>query len=97
MRQVSEPTNDMSESKKNSGGGVGFVGLLTIVFITLKLCHVIDWSWWLVLLPILICVGIVASILIFFAIGYWITKPRTPQEKVVAACYELSERIRRER
>lgn len=33
-------------------GGIGFFGLLAIVFITLKLCGVIDWSWWLVLAPI---------------------------------------------
>ncbi len=36
-------------SKKNNGTpakGIGFCGLLTIVFITLKLLNVIDWSWW---------------------------------------------------
>lgn len=27
------------------------LNLLTIVFITLKLCNIIDWSWWLVMLP----------------------------------------------
>lgn len=27
--------------KSSGGGGIGFVGLLTIVFITLKLTHVI--------------------------------------------------------
>ena len=32
--------------------GTGFCGLLGIAFIVLKLCGVIDWSWWLVLLPI---------------------------------------------
>lgn len=37
-------------SKKS--GGVGFLGLLTILFIGLKLGGVIDWSWWLVLLPL---------------------------------------------
>ena len=26
-------------------GGIGFCGLLTIVFIMLKLTGVIDWSW----------------------------------------------------
>ena len=26
--------------------------LLSILFITLKLTHVINWSWWLVLLPL---------------------------------------------
>jgi len=26
-------------------------GVLGIVFVVLKLCHIITWSWWLVLLP----------------------------------------------
>ena len=53
-------------------GGIGFLGLLTIAFIVLKLCAVIDWSWWWVLAPLwgpfaiaagIICVcGIVALI-----------------------------------
>ena len=34
-----------------SFGGVGFTGLLTIVFITLKLLGVINWSWLWVLSP----------------------------------------------
>jgi ABC-type antimicrobial peptide transport system permease subunit len=45
----------MSTSTSNSsstGGGIGFAGLLTIVFIVLKLTHVIDWSWWWVLSPL---------------------------------------------
>lgn len=29
-----------------------FLDLLAIVFIVLKLTHVIDWSWWVVLAPI---------------------------------------------
>lgn len=28
------------------------LSLLGVVFITLKLCNVITWSWWLVLLPL---------------------------------------------
>jgi hypothetical protein len=35
-----------------SGAGVGFFGLLTIVFIALKLTEYINWSWWWVLSPI---------------------------------------------
>jgi len=31
--------------------GIGFFGLLTILFITLKLCGVIKWSWIWVLAP----------------------------------------------
>lgn len=44
-------------------GGVGFVGLLQLVFIVLKLCNVITWSWWAVLLPTIISVGLVVVIL----------------------------------
>ena len=32
--------------------------LLTILFISLKLGNVIDWSWWLVLAPILATIGL---------------------------------------
>lgn len=41
----------MSDSKSSSGG-VGFFGLLTIAFVVLKLCKVIDWSWWWVTCPL---------------------------------------------
>lgn len=45
---------------------VGFLGLLTLIFITLKLCGVIAWSWWLVLLPLYF---VVALILFFFLVA----------------------------
>lgn len=41
----------MSSSSSNSGG-IGFFGFLTLIFITLKLTHVITWSWWWVLAPL---------------------------------------------
>lgn len=34
------------------GDGISFLSLLGIAFIVLKLTNVIDWSWWLVLLPL---------------------------------------------
>ena len=37
---------------ENNGVSIGFVGILQIVFIVLKLCNVIDWSWFWVLSPI---------------------------------------------
>lgn len=43
---------------------VGFVGLLTLAFIVLKLCGVITWSWWWVLSPLLISTGITLVIII---------------------------------
>lgn len=39
-------------SASSSSGGIGFTGLLTILFIGLKLGGVISWSWWWVLSPI---------------------------------------------
>jgi hypothetical protein len=44
-------------------GGIGFVGLLTIVFIVLKLTGVIAWSWWWVLAPVWISAGLTAILL----------------------------------
>lgn len=40
----------MSDSNSSSGG-VSVVGLLGVLFVTLKLTGVIDWSWWWVTLP----------------------------------------------
>ena len=34
--------------------GLGFAGALQIAFIVLRLCNVIDWNWWLVMLPAII-------------------------------------------
>lgn len=42
---------------------VGFLGMLALLFITLKLTGYITWSWWLVLLPIYI--GVLAFIGVF--------------------------------
>lgn len=43
----------MSNDKKgtNTRFAITTLNLLTIIFITLKLCDVIDWSWWWVLAP----------------------------------------------
>ena len=39
-------------NNKQASSGIGFTGLLTIVFIVLKLCGIITWSWWWVLSPL---------------------------------------------
>lgn len=59
-----------TKSSNNSSGGIGFVGLLTIVFITLKLTGYITWSWVWVLSPIWIM-----SIVLFLILGilFWIS------------------------
>lgn len=39
-----------------------FIPILTLIFITLKLTNYLSWSWWWVLSPIWIPLGIVAVI-----------------------------------
>ena len=58
----------MNEPSSSSGGGIGFLGLLQIVFITLKLLKVIAWSWWLVMLPTLIPIAFVAGYLLLVVV-----------------------------
>lgn len=36
---------------------MSLAGVLTVIFIVLKLVGVISWSWWLVLLPMIIVIG----------------------------------------
>lgn len=56
-------------NNNNNSGGIGFCGLLTIVFIVLKLINVITWSWVWVLAPL----WIPFSLLILFLIIVFIT------------------------
>ena len=60
-----DKNNDM-KSSTSTAGGVGFCGLLTIVFIVLKLTGVIDWSWLWVLAPIWIPTAIAVIVLLIF-------------------------------
>lgn len=48
--------------------GIGFLGLLAIAFIVLKLCGVISWAWWVVLMPIWLPVVIAVLLLIAYVV-----------------------------
>ena len=54
----------MATNNVTNTGGSGFFGLLTIVFITLKLTGYITWSWWWVLAPMWMPLAILLPILI---------------------------------
>ena len=61
---------DNNSKNTTVSSGIGFTGLLTIVFIVLKLLNILDWSWWWVLAPLWLPVGIILIIaLIFIIIG----------------------------
>jgi len=53
----------LKKSSSSSSSGIGFFGLLTVLFIGLKLTGFIDWSWGWVLSPILIPIGIILGLL----------------------------------
>ena len=59
----------MSSSSSSSSGGISFTGALTVLFIGLKLTHVISWSWWWVLSPIWISFLIAVAFLILLLIA----------------------------
>jgi hypothetical protein len=52
----------MTQKIEVSSGNIGFCGLLTILFIGLKLGGVIAWSWWWVLSPLWIPLALVVGI-----------------------------------
>lgn len=49
---------------KNASSGIGITGLLQVAFIVLKLCKVINWSWWLVFMPTFVDIGAFVIILL---------------------------------
>lgn len=64
----------MNNNKQTTSGGIGFTGLLTIVFIVLKLIGVINWSWLWVLSPLWIgCILFILIIIlaVFLASRGW--------------------------
>jgi hypothetical protein len=62
-------------SSSSSSGGVGFSGLLTIVFIALKLTGNITWPWIWVLSPLWISFLLVVAILsIMLLVAFWTGK-----------------------
>lgn len=63
----------MSNTNKNStSGGIGVLGVLLIVFVVLKLCGLINWSWPIVLIPLWVSLGcFVIGLLVLFVVMLW--------------------------
>lgn len=59
----------------STSGGVGTLTVVLIVFVILKLTHLIKWSWWWVLSPLWIIpallVGLLAVFVVMFCIRYY--------------------------
>jgi hypothetical protein len=72
------------DNKSASGGGIGICGVTFIVFLILKLCNIIDWSWWWVTAPLWIPIALcVAVCIVLFIVGVFIG--------IIRACIKLRE------
>ena len=64
-----------SSNNNTATGGIGFCGVLAIVFIVLKLIGKIDWSWWWVLAPIWAVPAVmIAGGILFLVIRFFVKK-----------------------
>ena len=95
----------MSDSSSNRGG-VTLLGLVFIVFLTLKLTDKIEWSWWWVTAPLwgplglfLVAAGLVAAAAVLFTgvARLFGRKPKTPQQKTAEALTALAKRLQSKR
>jgi hypothetical protein len=66
--------NNIVSSSSSSSTNIGFTGLLTVLFIALKLTNYIDWSWWWVLSPLWISAAIVFFILLILVVWAALSK-----------------------
>ena len=58
----------MNSNKSSGSSGIGICGVLTIVFIVLKLVGVINWSWLWVLCPLWIDILLTIIVLVIITI-----------------------------
>lgn len=62
-------------TSNGTGGGIGFCGALTILFIVLKLFKVTavaNWSWWWVFSPMWIPIVILLGMFLLICVIAWI-------------------------
>lgn len=56
-------------ANNSSRGGVGFLTMLGLLFIGLKLAGLIDWAWWVVLAPIWGQLALIALLFVVLVIA----------------------------
>ena len=74
--------NDTSSTTKV---GLGFSEVLTLIFVVLKLTHVIDWKWVWVLSPVWVSLGLWLLVVCVFLVGGAVVRHRKRriQQKVM--------------
>ena len=71
----------MNESNQTVATGTSLPTLLTVLFVALKLCGIINWSWWWVLSPIPITVGIVLVVLMVITTVLMVGSNKKPTKR----------------
>ena len=61
---IKNSNSNIMSNNTSSSSGIGFPGLLTVLFVGLKLTGHITWSWWWVLSPLWISVLLGLTILL---------------------------------
>lgn len=62
----------MSGKSESTTGGIGLGGLLFVLFLGLKLCHVIDWDWVWVFAPLWVPIAIVFGAFVLILLFSWV-------------------------
>ena len=52
---------------------MGFCEALTIIFVILKATNIVNWSWWIVFIPMYPALILYAFLLLLFVIGLLVT------------------------
>jgi len=52
--------------------GIGFIGMLTLIFIVAKIWGKLNWSWWWIISPIWITLGVAVIIIGIVLLVAWI-------------------------
>jgi len=59
-----------SNGSTAAGGGIGITGAVFLVFLVLKLCGVIAWSWWWVTAPLWGPLALVVAVAAVFGVAF---------------------------
>jgi hypothetical protein len=59
----------MNTNNYCQSGRLGVCSLLLVAFIILKVCNIITWSWWLVLIPLWIQLGFIVFLCILYVLA----------------------------
>ena len=64
------------QSDSNTSSGIGIPTVVLVVFVILKLLKLINWSWWWVLSPLWISIGLALVVVLVAVIGGLIERKR---------------------